>query len=133
MSNNLNRGLSKPVSGNLTKKSRKKLAGHIQSAKFSLPINASTTQSEVADHAGDLQSILFNNSAIGSGMTIDVQVNAVSVLPAATPFTHSAAYPAKTEVSIPFVANTRILPGDIISVVRAAFTAGASVARVVWL
>ncbi len=120
------------IAGTLSKTSRKKLGAQMMAALFSLPINANGTQSVVADHEGDLQSILFYNSAIGSGMTVDVLVNGVSILPSATPFAHSASYPAKTEISIPFVANTRILPGDIIAVTRGSFTAGASVARISW-
>lgn len=124
---------TKDFRGPTTGSRSRKLAAEVMALRFPLAVNANSTQSDVGDHDGDIAAITFSNSAVGSGMTIDVLINGVSALVGAVPFTHSAAYPANTLISIPFAANKRIKMGDKVDVVRASFTAGASVVMVKYL
>lgn len=111
----------------------RKLAAEAMALRYPLAVNANGTQSDVGDHDGDISAITLSNSAVGSGMTVDVLINGTSALAGGVPFTHSAAYPAKSLVNIPFAANKRILMGDKVDVVRASFTAGASVVTIKYL
>ena len=120
------RDLSSPS----TRSKNKKLLAFAQPLRFPLAVNANGTVSDVSDHTGPVQAILFSNSAIGANMTIDVQVGGVTIL--AAPFVHSSAYPANAEVSIPFLPGASIKAGQKVDVIRGAFTAGASVVRVLY-
>lgn len=115
---------------NATGLTTRKALNRLQGSKFALAVNANGTQTDVSDHDGEISAVTLCNSAIGSGMTIDVLVNGASVLAGGTPFTHSASYPANTEVVIPVAKGKTVRPGDTVAVTRGSFTAGASVVRV---
>lgn len=115
-----------------TRSAARKVNAAIMALRFSLPVNANTTQTEVSDHTGDVSSVQLCLSALATGMTIDVQVAGASILKNGTPLTLTANHLPNTIIAVPLEPNKRILPGQLVSVIRGSFVAGASVVQVMY-